>query len=47
MSTGLPRSVQTRLVNHAHSLRIDPNLLLARYASERFLAKWNPGGPWR
>lgn len=37
MSTGLSRSVQARLVNHAHSLRIDPNLVLARYASERLL----------
>jgi predicted nucleotidyltransferase component of viral defense system len=37
MSSGLPRSVQTRLVNHAHSLRVDPNVVLARYAAERFL----------
>jgi predicted nucleotidyltransferase component of viral defense system len=37
MSSGLPRSVQTRLVRHAHALELDPNLVLARYATERFL----------
>lgn len=37
MSSGLPRSVQTRLVNHAHAIRVDPNLILTRYAVERFL----------
>ena len=37
MSTGLPRSVQTRLVRHAHSLGFDANLVLARYAAERLL----------
>jgi hypothetical protein len=37
MSTGLPVSVQVRLVRHAHELKIDPNLVLARYAAERLL----------
>ena len=37
MSSGLPRSVQTRLVRHAHALELDPNLVLARYAAERLL----------
>jgi predicted nucleotidyltransferase component of viral defense system len=37
MSTGLPRSVQTRLVRHAHDLGFDANLVLARYAAERLL----------
>lgn len=37
MSTGLPRSVQTRLVSHARALGVDPNLVLARYATERLL----------
>lgn len=37
MSTGLARSVQTRLVNHAKRLDVDPNLVLTRYAIERFL----------
>jgi hypothetical protein len=30
MSTGLAVSVQVRLVRHAHELKIDPNLVLAR-----------------
>ena len=34
---GLARSVQARLVNHAKSLGIDPNAMLARYATERLL----------
>jgi predicted nucleotidyltransferase component of viral defense system len=37
MSTGLAASVQVRLVRHAHALKIDPNLVLARYAAERLL----------
>jgi predicted nucleotidyltransferase component of viral defense system len=37
MSTGLAVSVQVRLVRHAHALKIDPNLVLARYAAERLL----------
>ena len=37
MSSGLARSVQTRLVRHAHSLDMDPNLVLSRYATERLL----------
>ncbi|MGE3163740.1 MAG: nucleotidyl transferase AbiEii/AbiGii toxin family protein [Planctomycetota bacterium] len=34
---GLFRSVQTRLVQHAKRLGVDPNLVLARYAVERLL----------
>jgi hypothetical protein len=34
---GLARSVQTRLVRHAHARGIDPNVVLARYAAERLL----------
>ncbi len=34
---GLAQSVQTRLVRHAKALGLDPNLVLARYATERFL----------
>lgn len=37
MSTGLAQSVQTRLVRHANALGADPNLVLARYATERLL----------
>jgi predicted nucleotidyltransferase component of viral defense system len=37
VSTGLARSVQTRLVRHAKALGVDPNLVLARYATERLL----------
>ena len=37
MSTGLPQSVQTRLVSHARTIGVDPNLTLARYATERLL----------
>jgi predicted nucleotidyltransferase component of viral defense system len=37
VSTGLARSVQTRLVRHAKQLGVDPNLVLARYATERLL----------
>ena len=42
MSAGFAVSVQVRLVRHAHDLKIDPNMVLARYA-----AAWKPGGPWR
>lgn len=37
MSAGLAQSVQTRLVAHARTLGVDPNLVLARYATERLL----------
>jgi predicted nucleotidyltransferase component of viral defense system len=36
-SSGLAQSVQTRLVRHARVLGVDPNLVLARFAAERFL----------
>ena len=35
--SALAHSVQARLVNLAHELQVDPNLILARYAAERFL----------
>jgi predicted nucleotidyltransferase component of viral defense system len=34
---GLARSVQVRLARHAKAIGVDPNLVLARYAVERFL----------
>ena len=34
---GLARSVQVRLVRHAHAIGVEPNLVLTRYAVERFL----------
>lgn len=34
---GLARSVQTRLARHARAIGTDPNLVLTRYAVERFL----------
>lgn len=34
---GLARSVQTRLAKHAKVINTDPNLVLTRYAVERFL----------
>lgn len=37
MSPGLPQSVQTRLVRHAKQIGVDPNMVLARYATERLL----------
>ncbi|MEX0880635.1 MAG: nucleotidyl transferase AbiEii/AbiGii toxin family protein [Thermoanaerobaculia bacterium] len=37
MTTGLAQSVHTRLVRHAKELGVDPNVVLARYATERFL----------
>jgi hypothetical protein len=36
-TTGVARSVQTRLVRHAKELGVDPNLVLTRFALERFL----------
>lgn len=37
MKAGLVQSVQTRLVRHAKTLGVDPNLVLTRYAAERLL----------
>ena len=37
MTSGFARSVQVRLVQHAKTLAIDPNVILVRYASERLL----------
>jgi len=37
MSFGLARSVSVRLIRHAKNLGVDPNLVLARYATERLL----------
>jgi len=37
MNAGLIRSVHVRLVRHAKTLGVDPNLVLARYATERLL----------
>ena len=34
---GLARSVQVRLTRHAQAIGVDPNLVLTRYAVERFL----------
>lgn len=34
---GLVRSLQVRLARHAKSIGVDPNLVLTRYAVERFL----------
>jgi hypothetical protein len=34
---GLARSVQVRLARHAKAIGVDPNLVLPRYAVERFL----------
>lgn len=34
---GLARSVQVRLARHAKAIGVDPNLVLTRYAVERFL----------
>lgn len=34
---GLAQSVQVRLVRHAKDIGVDPNLVLTRYAMERFL----------
>lgn len=37
MTSGLARSVLTRLVQHAKAIDVDPNLVLTRYVTERFL----------
>jgi hypothetical protein len=37
MSGGLAHSVQVRLVRHAKAINADPNLIFARYATERLL----------
>lgn len=37
MTSGLAHSVHVRLVRHAKSLGVDPNHVLARYATERWL----------
>lgn len=37
MTAGLEHSVHARLVRHAKELGINPNTVLVRYASERFL----------
>ena len=37
MSANLARSVHVRLIRHAKAMRVDPNLILARYAMERWL----------
>ncbi|MBV8211366.1 MAG: hypothetical protein JO133_15025 [Burkholderiaceae bacterium] len=34
---GIARSVQVRLARHARTIAVDPNLVLTRYAVERFL----------
>jgi hypothetical protein len=34
---GLVRSVQVRLARHAKEIGVDPNLVLTRFAVERFL----------
>ncbi len=36
-SAALAQSVQARLVRHANTLGVDPNLVLTRFARERFL----------
>ncbi len=37
VNEGLPHSVQVRLARHARAIGVDPNLVLARFAVERFL----------
>ncbi len=37
MTVGLAHSVQTRLVQYAKLAGIDPNVVFARFACERFL----------
>lgn len=39
---GLARSLQARLARHARSAGMDPNLVLTRYAVERFLYRLSP-----
>jgi len=36
-TSGLAQSVHTRLIRHAKSLDLDPNLVLTRFATERLL----------
>ncbi|MCR4403383.1 MAG: nucleotidyl transferase AbiEii/AbiGii toxin family protein [Firmicutes bacterium] len=36
-TSGLAQSVHTRLIRHAQSLGVDPNLVLTRFATERLL----------
>ncbi|MEK6609575.1 MAG: nucleotidyl transferase AbiEii/AbiGii toxin family protein, partial [Gemmatimonadota bacterium] len=36
-SAGLAQSIQVRLVRHAQTIGVDPNLILTRFAVERFL----------
>ena len=36
-ASGLPVSIQARLARHARAIGIDPNLVLTRFAIERFL----------
>lgn len=47
---GLPRSVQVRLARHAKEIGVDANLVLTRYAVERFLyrcrARLTPNERW-
>jgi hypothetical protein len=37
VSSGLARSVHVRLVQYAKTVGVDPNLVLARFAMERWL----------
>ena len=41
---GLPHSVQVRLVRHAKALAMDPNHVLTRFATERFLYRLSRSG---
>lgn len=41
MSAGLAHSVQVRLVRHAKAINADPNLIFARYATERLLYRFS------
>ncbi|MGH9363642.1 MAG: nucleotidyl transferase AbiEii/AbiGii toxin family protein [Thermoanaerobaculia bacterium] len=43
-AAGFAQSVQTRLVRHAKALGVDPNLVLARYATERLLYRLSRSG---
>lgn len=44
MSSGLAQSVLTRLLRHARSADVDPNLIFARYATERLLYRLSRSG---
>jgi hypothetical protein len=37
VTTGISQSVKTRLLDHAKAAHVDPNHVLARYATERFI----------